>query len=143
MSQDCSAKKAGSQSTEQKQPGNRTPGMARIGINGFGRIGRLTFRYAWEMEGIEIVAVNEIVGGAETAAYLAQFDSVHGTWSSWYQLLSVSLSRHTNSSECAIPVFTCALRLCFQTSAATILCNVIHRKCESTSATAFTVDGKE
>ena len=54
--------------------------MVRVGINGFGRIGRTTFRYAWEMPELEIVAVNELVGGAETAAYLCKFDSVHGTW---------------------------------------------------------------
>ena len=56
------------------------PAMVRVGINGFGRIGRTTFRYAWEMPELEIVAVNELVGGAETAAYLCKFDSVHGTW---------------------------------------------------------------
>lgn len=53
---------------------------ASIGINGFGRIGRITFRYMWDMPELEIVHVNELVGGAETAAYLAQFDSVHGPW---------------------------------------------------------------
>ena len=52
----------------------------KIGINGFGRIGRLTFRFAWEMPEVEIVHVNEIIGGSETAAYLVKYDSVHGTW---------------------------------------------------------------
>ena len=42
--------------------------MVKVGINGFGRIGRLTFRYAWDMPELEIVHVNELVGGAETAA---------------------------------------------------------------------------
>ena len=50
---------------------------------GFGRIGRTTFRYAWDMPELEIVAVNEIVGGSETAAYLVQFDSVRYPSSSW------------------------------------------------------------
>ena len=54
--------------------------MVKVGINGFGRIGRTTFRYAWDMPELEIVAVNELVGGAETAAYLVKYDSVHGTW---------------------------------------------------------------
>ena len=54
--------------------------MVRVGINGFGRIGRLTFRYAWDMPELEIVHVNELVGGSETAAYLVKFDSVHGPW---------------------------------------------------------------
>ena len=52
----------------------------KVGINGFGRIGRLTFRYAFDMPEIEVCHVNELVGGAETAAYLVKFDSVHGTW---------------------------------------------------------------
>ena len=42
--------------------------MVKAGINGFGRIGRTTSRYAWDMPELEIVAVNEIVGGSETAA---------------------------------------------------------------------------
>ena len=53
----------------------------KCAINGFGRIGRLTFRFAWDMQpDLEIVAVNEITGGSETAAYLVKYDSVHGTW---------------------------------------------------------------
>ena len=54
--------------------------MVKVAINGFGRIGRLTFRFAWDMPEMEIVAVNEILGGAETAAYLVKYDSVHGIW---------------------------------------------------------------
>ena len=54
--------------------------MVKVGINGFGRIGRLTFRYAFDMPEVEVVHVNELLGGAETAAYLAKYDSVHGTW---------------------------------------------------------------
>ncbi|KAL3904971.1 MAG: hypothetical protein SGPRY_011087, partial [Prymnesium sp.] len=53
----------------------------KCAINGFGRIGRLTFRFAWEMPELEIVHINEIIGGAETAAYLVKYDSIHGTWS--------------------------------------------------------------
>ena len=56
--------------------------MVKAAINGFGRIGRLTFRFAWDMmPDLEIVHVNEITGGAETAAYLVKYDSVHGIWS--------------------------------------------------------------
>jgi len=54
--------------------------MVKVGINGFGRIGRLTFRYAFDMPEVEVVHVNELLGGAETAAYLIKYDSVHGTW---------------------------------------------------------------
>ncbi len=55
--------------------------MTRIGINGFGRIGRLAFRAAWGREDISIVHINELKGGAHTAAHLLEFDSVHGKWS--------------------------------------------------------------
>ena len=41
---------------------------ARIGINGFGRMGRLALRAAWGWPDIEFVHINEAKGGAETAA---------------------------------------------------------------------------
>ena len=52
----------------------------RIGINGFGRIGRLVLRALWGRSGIEIVHVNDCAGDAVAAAHLLQFDSVHGRW---------------------------------------------------------------
>src|ERR1017187_523348 len=55
--------------------------MIRIGINGFGRMGRLAFRVAWGLTDVSVVHVNEIKGGAATAAHLLEFDSVHGRWS--------------------------------------------------------------
>ncbi len=54
--------------------------MKRVGINGFGRMGRLGLRAGWSREGFEVVQVNEIACGAEGSAHLLQFDSVHGTW---------------------------------------------------------------
>ena len=53
----------------------------RIGINGFGRIGRLALRAAWEWPELEFVHVNELNGDAATSAHLLMFDSVHGRWS--------------------------------------------------------------
>jgi len=53
----------------------------RIGINGFGRIGRLVFRALWGRPGIELVHINDCGGDAATAAHLLAFDSVHGRWS--------------------------------------------------------------
>ena len=63
----------------------------RVGINGLGRIGRLTLRAA--LGGVlraeddpraeyrlDIVHVNELKGGAATAAHLLEFDSIHGRW---------------------------------------------------------------
>ena len=52
----------------------------KIGINGFGRIGRLVFRALWGRPGIELVHVNDPAGDAAAAAHLLEFDSVHGRW---------------------------------------------------------------
>ncbi len=52
----------------------------RVGINGFGRIGRLDLRAAWGWEDLEFVHINEVKGGPEAAAHLLKFDSVHGRW---------------------------------------------------------------
>ena len=51
----------------------------KIGINGFGRIGRLAFREAMERDDIEVVAVNDLMD-VEQLAYLLKYDSVHGRW---------------------------------------------------------------
>ena len=51
-----------------------------VGINGFGRIGRLALRAAWDSLDFEITHINEIAGDAKSAAHLLRFDSVHGTW---------------------------------------------------------------
>lgn len=53
--------------------------MVKCAVNGFGRIGRLVFRYAWDDPSLEIVHVNDVCS-KESAAYLVQYDSVHGTW---------------------------------------------------------------
>ena len=59
-----------------------SPQPARIGINGFGRMGRLALRAAWSPDSpLQIVHINEIKGGAATASHLLEFDSVHGRWS--------------------------------------------------------------
>lgn len=52
----------------------------KVGINGFGRIGRLVTRAAWEMPEIEIVCINDPAADAATYAHLLNFDSVHGRW---------------------------------------------------------------
>lgn len=53
----------------------------RIGINGFGRMGRLGMRAGWNMPEFEVVRINEIACDANASAHLLKFDSVHGTWS--------------------------------------------------------------
>src|SRR5688500_9061612 len=52
----------------------------RVGINGFGRMGRLAFRAGWGSPEIEFVHINEIGGDGATSAHLLYFDSVHGRW---------------------------------------------------------------
>lgn len=51
----------------------------KVGINGFGRIGRLAFRVIKEFDGIEVVAVNDLTN-AETLAHLVKYDTVHGRY---------------------------------------------------------------
>ncbi len=53
---------------------------SRIGINGFGRIGRLALRAAWGWPDLTVAHVNEIGGDAAVSAHLLSFDSVHGRW---------------------------------------------------------------
>lgn len=52
----------------------------RTGINGFGRMGRLTLRAAWGDPDIAFVRINDPGGDAVTFAHLLNFDSIHGRW---------------------------------------------------------------
>lgn len=52
----------------------------KVGINGFGRMGRLAMRAAFGWPEIAFVRVNDPAGNAETLAHLLNFDSVQGTW---------------------------------------------------------------
>ena len=52
----------------------------KVGINGFGRIGRLILRAAWHWPQITFVKINDSAGDSRTLAHLLQFDSVQGTW---------------------------------------------------------------
>lgn len=52
----------------------------KIGINGFGRMGRLSFRAAFDQQDVEFVQINDPAGDAHTLAHLINFDSVHGRW---------------------------------------------------------------
>lgn len=53
--------------------------MAKIAINGFGRIGRSTFKAGWGKPGFEMVAVNDLTDPA-TLAHLLKYDTNYGTW---------------------------------------------------------------
>ena len=52
----------------------------KVGINGFGRMGRLGFRQGFDHPEYEIIQINEHKGTAETAAHLLEYDTVHGRW---------------------------------------------------------------
>ncbi|WP_072669630.1 ArsJ-associated glyceraldehyde-3-phosphate dehydrogenase [Vibrio injensis] len=52
----------------------------KVGINGFGRIGRLALRAAYDWPELEFVQINDVAGDAATLAHLLEFDSVQGRW---------------------------------------------------------------
>lgn len=52
----------------------------KVGINGFGRMGRLVLRAGWDNPLVEFVHINEIASDAVGSAHLLKFDSAHGTW---------------------------------------------------------------
>lgn len=54
--------------------------MIKVAINGFGRMGRLALRVAYDWPGIEFVHINEIATDAYGSAHLLNFDSTHGRW---------------------------------------------------------------
>ncbi|MBU0648887.1 type I glyceraldehyde-3-phosphate dehydrogenase [Patescibacteria group bacterium] len=54
--------------------------MIRVAINGFGRIGRNTFKAGWGMKGIKFVGINDLTD-TKNLAYLLKHDTVYGQWS--------------------------------------------------------------
>jgi glyceraldehyde 3-phosphate dehydrogenase len=52
----------------------------KVGINGFGRIGRLALRAAWQWPEMEFVVINDPGADAHALAHLLNFDSIHGRW---------------------------------------------------------------
>ena len=78
----------------------------RVGINGFGRMGRLALRVALDCPDYDIVHINEIAGGPRTAAHLLEFDSVHGRWQRDIQCTEGAIQvdgQEISFSECASP----------------------------------------
>ncbi|XP_038977712.1 glyceraldehyde-3-phosphate dehydrogenase GAPCP2, chloroplastic [Phoenix dactylifera] len=61
-------------------PRSSTGGKTKVGINGFGRIGRLVLRIATSRDDIEVVAVNDPFIDAKYMAYMFKYDSTHGTF---------------------------------------------------------------
>lgn len=66
----------------------------RIGINGFGRMGKLGLRAGWGREELEFVHINETKGDAACHAHLLEFDSVQGRWDQNIFFADDSLSIH-------------------------------------------------
>lgn len=80
----------------------------RIGINGFGRIGRLVVRALREHDELQLVHVNEVKGGLVAAAHLLEFDTVHGRYPGTVELTGrglvvdgrdVTFSEHSSPGE--------------------------------------------
>ena len=95
----------------------------RIGINGFGRIGRLVFRALWGRPGIELVHVNDPGGDAVTAAHLLEFDSVHGRWgrdisasSNGFSVNGSMLSWSRQQDITAVPWKACGVEMVLEAS---------------------------
>ncbi|KAG9438986.1 hypothetical protein H6P81_019151 [Aristolochia fimbriata] len=67
-----------------------TGGKTRIGINGFGRIGRLVLRVAVSRDDVEVVAVNDPFINAKYMAYMFKYDSTHGIFKGTIKLVDDS-----------------------------------------------------
>jgi glyceraldehyde 3-phosphate dehydrogenase len=65
-------------------------GKLKVGINGFGRIGRMVFRAAAQRDDIEIVAINDLLE-LDHLAYLLKYDSVHGNFKGTVEISSDQL----------------------------------------------------
>ena len=53
--------------------------MTKVAINGFGRIGRIFFRQAFDNADLDVVAINDL-GSSENLAYLLKYDTVYGRY---------------------------------------------------------------
>ena len=75
--------------------------MVKIAINGFGRIGRLVFRAAFQHAAIQIVAINDLTD-SRTLAHLLKYDSVHRKYSERVEYTETGIS----VNGVAIPIFS-------------------------------------
>ena len=78
-------------------------GKIKIGINGFGRIGRLVARVALQRDDVELVAVNDPFITTDYMTYMFKYDSVHGQWK--HHELKVKDSKTLLFGEKAVAVF--------------------------------------
>ncbi|KAE8668871.1 Glyceraldehyde-3-phosphate dehydrogenase, cytosolic [Hibiscus syriacus] len=71
-------------------PRSRSSGKTKIGINGFGRIGRLVLRIATSRDDIDVVAVNDPFIDAKYMAYMFKYDSTHGPFKGTIEVVDES-----------------------------------------------------
>ncbi|MBQ2816886.1 MAG: aldehyde dehydrogenase, partial [Clostridia bacterium] len=76
--------------------------MIKIGINGFGRIGRLVFRASLDHANVEVVGINDLIT-PDYMAYMLKYDTVHGKFEGTVDYTENSII--VNGKE--IPVFSC------------------------------------
>ncbi|WVZ00412.1 hypothetical protein V8G54_026481, partial [Vigna mungo] len=69
---------------------SRSSGKTRVGINGFGRIGRLVLRVATSRDDIDVVAINDPFVDAKYMAYMFKYDSTHGPFKGTIKILDDS-----------------------------------------------------
>ncbi|XP_061350603.1 glyceraldehyde-3-phosphate dehydrogenase GAPCP1, chloroplastic-like isoform X3 [Gastrolobium bilobum] len=69
---------------------SRSTGKTRVGINGFGRIGRLVLRVATSRDDIDVVAINDPFIDAKYMAYMFKYDSTHGPFKGTIKILDDS-----------------------------------------------------
>jgi glyceraldehyde 3-phosphate dehydrogenase len=73
--------------------------MIKVGINGFGRIGRMVFRAAAQRNDIQIVAINDLLD-VDYLAYMLQYDSVHGRFKGEIKVDGKKLIVNGNAIDC-------------------------------------------
>ncbi|XP_058218546.1 glyceraldehyde-3-phosphate dehydrogenase GAPCP2, chloroplastic-like [Rhododendron vialii] len=71
-------------------PKLQSSGKAKVGINGFGRIGRLVLRIASSRDDIDVIAVNDPFVDAKYMAYMLKYDSTHGVFKGTIKVLDES-----------------------------------------------------
>jgi glyceraldehyde 3-phosphate dehydrogenase len=72
----------------------------KVGINGFGRMGRLALRAAFDWPELEFVQINDPAGDANTLGHLLEFDSVHGRWHHGVEASGESIIINGHSIAC-------------------------------------------
>lgn len=73
-----------------KQTKNKNMSKVKLGINGFGRIGRIVFRETFNRDNVEVVAINDLLA-VDHLAYLLKYDSVHGKFNEKVEVIEGKL----------------------------------------------------